>query len=347
MTWYTNSNVKSLKKFTTALFFLAACLFVSCGEAAPEWRHTGGAAWGTGYNVTYKANIDLADSVVAEMKMIEEAVSMFDPESNVSRINAGTTDTLSPICAEIFLRSKRLNALSYGAFDPTVAPLVKVWGFGPGNNGETAVEPDSSTLKWLLERVGIQECRIDVAGRIVRKHPRTEFDFSAIAKGYGVDRIGDMLRRNGCTDYMVEIGGEVTMAGRNERGELWHVQIDNPVKSGRDGHVRLALLETTNCSMATSGNYRNYRVLPDGHRVGHTISPITGRPVATNLLSVSVVAPSCMTADALATACMALSVPQATAMLRGQRGVSALLVVSDVGGAIDTLVVGDNIFGAK
>ena len=322
------------------LFTLAALLCVSCGGNG--WRNASGVAWGTRYNITYYADRELADSVTAQMRRIELAVSPFVKESNISRINAGETDRMSAEFAELFISSKRLNALSGGAFDPTVAPLIDLWGFG--KTRPDTVTPDSATVKDMLQCVGIADCRIDKSVHLIRKDPRTQFDFSAIAKGYGVDAVAEMLERNGCENYMVEIGGEIRVKGHNPREQKWHLQIDDPVKSGISGHEALKVVELTDCSVATSGNYRNLRTLPDGSRVWHTISPVTGYPVASSTLSVTVVAPTCTMADALATACMVLPSQDAVKLVGSQAGVSALFVVDDGRGGTETFVAGPDVF---
>ena len=323
----------SLRKFIPVL--LAFLALTSCRKA-PEWRYTGGAAWGTVFNITYLSDTDLSDSVTAVMRQVELALSTFDKQSNISAINSGATDTLAPMTYHVFREAKRVNAISHGAFDPTVAPLVNLWGFGYRTSLDES--PDSDRIAAVLERVGMDACSVDSVTRVVtRKHRHTEFDFSAIAKGYGVDCVADMLRRNGCTDFMVEIGGEMAVAGQNPRGTEWRVQIDSPL-SDSVSHAPLRVLPLSDCAVATSGNYRNYRRLPDGSIVSHTISPVTGRPVRSNVLSVTVFAPQCITADALATAAMVLPLPQARALLASQPGGRALIAVAPVPGT-DSLTV--------
>lgn len=322
--------------FGGMMFFLTSC----SGEA--EWRSANGAVWGTEYHIKYKAEKELTDSIVAEMQRIDDGVSIFNKESNISKINSGETDSVGREFAELFIRSKRMCAISKGAFDPTVCPLVELWGFG--SDSARAEAPDSAMVEYVRQRVGMDDCCIDAHGRLVRKNPRTQFDFGAIAKGYGVDAVAEMLERNGCNDYMVEVGGEVRVRGLNGRGEKWHLQIDDPVESGQTGHKKLMVVELTDCSVATSGNYRNLRELPDGRRVWHTISPITGYPVASSTLSVTVVAPTCTTADAMATACMAMSISEATKLVEIQHGVSALFVVDNGKGGVESFAIGEDIF---
>lgn len=165
------------------------------------------------------------------------------------------------------------------------------------------------------------------SGRVVKKSPSTEFNFSAITKGYGCDLIGEMFRRNGCEDYLVEIGGEIALSGRNPRGEPWRIMVDAPLDNDTAiVHERMALMQLSEGGVATSGNYRNYKESAAEGKVWHTISTVTGRPAHTDLLSATVVAPSAMLADAYATACMAMSADSACAMIERVVGVEALLV---------------------
>lgn len=304
------------------------CVILLCGCTRAEYRQSEGAAWGTTYHIVYKSECDLADSVVAEMRRVELSLSSFDKESTVSLVNANVSDCTDPMFEAVFAEARRVSNLSGGAFDPTVGPLVDLWGFG--RRGDVAAVPDSVEIAAALAGVGISRCSIS-AGRVVKASESTQFDFSAIAKGFGVDAVAGMLERNGVVDYMVEIGGEVRAEGVSDKSRPWRIQIDAPVEGMEEvAHTRLKVIELGGRSVATSGNYRNYRDY-GGLRVGHTISPVTGRPVATATLSATVIAPSCMTADALATACMAMPVADALAMIESQPGVEALLVVDNSG----------------
>lgn len=330
------------------LFFAAVAVVAvstGCGKRAPEWRTAQGAAWGTTYSITYNADRDLSDSIVATMRMVELAVSMFEPASNIARINSGVTDTMQPMTAQVFREARRVSALTGGYFDPTVAPLVNLWGFGY-RKGDMSKAPDSAAVRAALAAVGIAGCLLDDRTLVVtRRHNDTEFDFSALAKGFGVDCVAQMLRRNGCRDYMVEIGGEISVAGHNPRAARWHIQVDRPEPSepcdgggasAADIHRRLMVLPVTDCAMATSGNYRNYRRV-GGRIVAHTISPLTGYPAESGVLSATVIVPMpasgadtatpCMTADALATAFMAMPADSLPVLLsRLPANVSVMLV---------------------
>ena len=294
-----------------------------------SYRKMSGAVWGTAYNITYRADRELGDSVRREMRRVELSLSAFCDSSVVSRVNRGELDEVDPMFAEVFAESSRVAAASGGAFDPTVWPLVDLWGFG---RRKAVGEQSQTRIDSALATVGIRECRLDGL-RLVKRHPDTKFDFSAIAKGYGCDRVAAMLRRNGCRDYLVEIGGEIAAGGVSPRGVAWRVMVDAPVVSDTVVHERMAVIGLpSGGGVATSGNYRNYRETATG-RVGHTIDPHTGYPRRSAMLSATVVARSCMTADALATACMAMGPDSAMAMIRSMEGVEALLVSRDsIGG---------------
>ena len=311
------------------LVIASATALMGCSTG--EYRKASGSTWGTFYNITYKADADLADSITAVMARIDSSLSMFNDSSTVSRINRGDDITVDADFITVFNKAREVAAVSGGRFDPTVGPLVNLWGFG---REDIPAMPSDSAIAAALTSVGIDSCLIAADGHVVKKSPSTTFDFSAIAKGYGCDAVAAMLRRNGCTDYLVEIGGEMAISGVNPRSQTWHIQIDAPIEGDDNAIVseRAATVSVTDCGVATSGNYRNYRDLTDGRRVAHTISPLTGCPVAGEILSATIIAPDCMTADALATASMTMTVEEAKRMIESLRGVSALLITAGPAG---------------
>lgn len=297
----------------------------SCAKKG-EYRKLEGGVWATTYHITYNSPVDLSDSVIAVFKQVEMSLSPFADSSLISRINRGEDVMPDSLLRRIFTASQQVCEVSGGAFDPSVSPLVNLWGFG---YKKTGIEPTQAAIDSLLPLVGIRDCALAANGKLVKKHLATEFNFSAITKGYGCDLVGEMLRRNGCTDYMVEIGGEIALSGVNDRGEPWRIMVDAPVENDTAVvHNRMAVIAPGNGGVATSGNYRNFRTTADG-KVWHTISPVTGRPAVTDLLSATVVAPSAMLADAYATACMAKNAHEAEKMLENVKGVEALLVTAD------------------
>lgn len=254
------------------------------------------------------------------------SLSPFEPASLVSRVNASAVpQAVDTLLAHVFRAAQDVNRASGGAFDPTVAPLVNLWGFGYKGGHEQAA-PTDAAVDSALAGVGIGECRI-ASDTLYKKTPSTEFNFSAITKGFGCDEVAAMLRRNGVGNYMVEIGGEIAVGGHNREGKPWHIMIDAPVASDTEVvHRSMGIVELGDCGLATSGNYRNFREV-DGRRVGHTISPSTGRPVESVVLSASVIAPSAMLADAFATALMAMDPDEGIAMIEATDSVEAMIIV--------------------
>lgn len=311
---------RRLHTYLTALTAAAAVMLAACGRG--DYRRAEGGMWSTLYHITYKSDRQLDDSIIAVMREVEMSLSPFADSSLVSRVNRNETTTVDSMFVKVFRGSVEVNRLSHGAFDPTVAPLVNLWGFGYRDGGG---EPTAAMIDSALQSVGIGDCRLE-GNRIVKKSAGTEFNFSAITKGMGVDMVAAMLERNGVSDYMVEIGGEIALKGINERGDAWRIMIDAPIENDTAVvHERMAVIAPGNVGIATSGNYRNYRETAGG-RVGHTISAVNGRPVKTTTLSVTVVAPTCMMADALATACMAMSADEARKMIEGIAGAGAMIV---------------------
>lgn len=321
---------------------LLGALLCGCGEA--QFRRAAGATWGTTYSIVYRADRDLSDSIVAVMRQVDLSLSPFERQSLVSKLNNNEPMRADTMLADVMRLSQRVCGLSGGAFDPTVAPLINLWGFGYRTPGDT---PTQAEIDSALACVGIMECSVGDDGCIHKKSPETEFNFSAIAKGYGVDAIAAMLRRNGCADYMVEVGGEIALSGRNPKGAPWRIQIDAPVADSTGlVHERLTVIELTDRCIATSGNYRNFHASGDS-LVGHTIHPSTGRPVSTSTLSVTVIAPSTAMADALATAVMAMPPDKAAAMLESVPRVEALIVsaAADSAYAITAIPAGSSLSG--
>lgn len=288
-----------------------------------EYRISEGVMWHTTYRVVYDADRDLGDSIIVALNEVGASLNVFDPSSLVSAVNAADSVKVDSHFRKVYGISRDINRASGGMFDPTVSPLVEAWGFGKNHT------PTSDTLRIdsLLRMVGIARTSL-IGETLVKEHRNITFNFSAIAKGYGVDRVGAMLERNGVSDYMVEIGGEVLLKGKSQRGGDWRISVDSP--NGADGnaaHVSQCILSLTDRALATSGNYRNRHADTKGG-YGHTISPLTGRPVQTDVASATVVAPECVTADALATACMAVGSQRAMAMCDSLK-CPVLLILTD------------------
>lgn len=270
---------------------------VSCSKSV--YRTEEGIVWNTGYHIVYNSDKDLSDSIHVIFNRIDESLSPFNASSVVTSINENRETDTDPYFEAVYAESVRFNRLTGGMFDPTVAPLIRAWGFGQGHE----ISRDTLRVDSLLQFVGIGKTRIQDR-KLIKDSPEIEFNFSALAKGYGVDLIAEMLERNGVSDYLVEVGGEIRAEGANREGKKWVVGIDRPEAGANPGDI-VSTISVSGCGIATSGNYRNFHE-DNGKRFGHTISPLTGRPVATDVISATVVAPTCMEADAMATGCMAL-----------------------------------------
>jgi len=243
-------------------------------------------------------------SIRKTLAEINRSMSTYDPQSELSQFNSSSsTDwfTASDALVEVIATAIEVSKLTDGAFDVTVGPLVNLWGFGPP--GARSKAPDENEIESARARTGYTNMEVRQTPAAIRKQlPGLYVDLSAIAKGYAVDRIADLLEQQGIESYLVEIGGELRGKGQNESATSWCVGIERPSATERGLY---AAVEIDGAGLATSGDYRNY-FEQDGQRYSHTINPVTGRPVTHRLASVTAVTASAMRADALATALMVL-----------------------------------------
>ena len=301
-------------------------------EPNARYFHNEGPVFGTYYNVRYQAKHDLADSVKAALQAFDNSLSMFNPHSTLSAINANRDTVTDAYFEAMWSEATRIYHLSGGAFDITVAPLVNYWGFGNKSFQPSAISHQTE-IDSLRAFVGFEKAEL-VDHHIVKEDPRVMLDCGAVAKGQSCDVVAEMLRRNGCENYIVEIGGEVVAKGLNDKGEPWRIGITKPNINNEGAETDLQdVLSVTDICMATSGNYRNY-YYADGERRSHTIDPRTGYPVQHSLLSATIVSSSCMRADALATSCMVLGAEQALEMIDQAGDAACYLIVAQN----DTLV---------
>ncbi|MDE7396683.1 MAG: FAD:protein FMN transferase [Muribaculum sp.] len=298
-----------------------------CRTEKPFHRYEG-FIWGTTFHITYASNVNLDDSIMAVMQHVDDVLSPFNTASLVSRINNNETAQTDELFRAVFRCSQDINRISDGAYDPTLGPVIDLWGFGPA--GLRTKTPTSEQLDSALMSVGIADCALDSTGILIKKSPSTRFDFSSIAKGFGCDLVADLLSRNGVENYIVEIGGEVVVKGKSPRNAPWRVMVDAPIgENDTIVHDGIAVVKLTEGALATSGDYRNFHIMDDGVNATHIINPATGMPAHSEILSVTILAPDCMVADALATACSVLSVDSAKAMIDTIENVEALFVTRD------------------
>ena len=218
-----------------------------------------------------------------------------------------------------------------GAFDITVAPLANAWGFG----FKKGTFPDSLMIDSLLQITSYDKVKL-VDGKVIKDDPRMMLSCSAVAKGYSVDVIAHFLDSKGIKNYIVDIGGEVVVKGKNAQGGLWRIGINKPIDDSLSRQKDLqTILEITNAGLATSGNYRNY-YYKDGKKYAHTIDPRTGYPVQHSILSSTVIAKDCMTADALATAFMVMGLEEAEKFCKADPNIDAYFIYSGKDGKFET-----------
>lgn len=278
--------------------------------------------WHTSYHITYESDKDLSDSIIATIHSVDHSLNAFDPSSIVSYVNENDTAEVDRHFATVYEMSRRINRLSSGAFDPTLGPLIDAWGFGKGHEATS----DTLRLDSILAFTGIDKTKLSNL-LLIKDDKRISFNFSAIAKGYGCDMIAEMFERNGVKNYLVEIGGEIRCSGISPSGRKWRVSIDRPIRSDSIRHDSQCVIELSEVGLATSGNYRNFKA-NSTPGTGHTISPSTGRPVETDILSASVIASTSMEADALATAMMAIGAERAKKLAK-DLGYPTLLIFAD------------------
>ncbi len=316
--------MKHLTKSTLIKYLLASLIMLMAQSCLPDsYIKEEGMIWNTTFHITYKGAPELKDSILAVLNDVGKSLNVFDENSLVSKLNSGDSILADHHLLKVYSESRIINEASKGLFDPTLSPLISAWGFGPGHTASA----DPTAIDSILSFVGIS--KTSLSGKyIVKNDRRTQFNFSAIAKGYGCDQVAEMLIRNGVKDYLVEIGGEIATGGRGPKGRLWKISIDKPIETdSSERHDSQTIIEVTNAGIATSGNYRNFRK-ENGSKFGHTLSPVTGRPVATDVASATIIAPSAMEADAVATACLAAGSVKAKEILRTLE-LEGLLIMAD------------------
>jgi len=309
--------------FVSALF---AFVIASCQNSPSKYIYNKGMVYGTIYSITYEspAGIDLQEEITEKFNEYNRMFSTYDKESIISKINKNEPVELSTEFITCFEKSIEVSKITNGAFDITAGAMVNAWGFGPEEKKKMTQEKVDS----LIQITGFQKIKFE-NGQIIKENPNIKIDMSAIAKGYTSDLIGNFLAEKGCINYMVEIGGEVAAKGINERGKTWTIGINKPDENDILGNTGLqAKVKLTDHGLATSGNYRNFYV-EDGKKYAHTIDPKTGYPVQHSILSSTVIANDCMTADAFATAFMVLGLETSIEIARKAPEIEVFFIYAD------------------
>ena len=283
--------------------------------------------FGTYYNIRYEGTEDLHHAIQQRLQAFDHSLSMFNPNSVISHINRNDSIQTDSLFEAMYHEAHTISQLSGGAFDITVAPLVNAWGFGIKSQ-EPRTKSQDINLDSIKAFVGYEHIRLN-SHHLEKDDSRITLDASAIAKGYACDVVADLLRKNGCQNLLVDIGGEVVLQGVNDKGNAWRVGITRPTidATGAEKELQEVIASNSLC-MATSGNYLQYYFV-NGERRSHTIDPRSGYPVQHSLLSATVVARSCMRADALATACMVLGDKEAITMIEATEDAACYLLVAD------------------
>lgn len=312
------------------LFCVTLCtliISVSCTYNKGEYIMNEGAAQGTSYHIIYQSpdSIDYHDSIKHILKEFDMSLSSYVPNSIISRINKNDTTAIpDKYFMEVYKKSEEAYTKSDGLFDITVGPLVNAWGFGP----ERRKHMDSTVVDSILQFIGMEKLALK-NGKIIKKDSRIKLDVNAIAQGYSCDVIALFLERRGIHNYLVEIGGEVNASGKNPDNKSWRIGIDRPEDGNLiPGKTLQTVVALKNRSLATSGNYRKF-IEENGVKYAHTINPKTGYPVLSNLLSATIVADDCMTADAYATICMVAGLEKSIDIINKTPELDAYLIYSN------------------
>ena len=290
-----------------------------------NYQHDEGFIFGTIYHITYHSDTNLKKEIEAELKKVDQSLSPFNKTSVISKVNRNENPVIDPMFKEVFLLAENISNETHGAFDITVAPLVNEWGFG----FKKGVEPTRQVIDSLKYIVGYQKVKLTPKNYVQKQDPRIMLDCSAIAKGYGCDVVARLLRKNGINDYMIEIGGEIVTRGFNQKQEPWRIGVNKPTDDSLNTSQELqTVLNVTDIAMATSGNYRNF-YYKNGKKYAHTIDPKTGYPVQHTLLSATVLAKDCATADAYATSFMVMGLEKAKEILNRHSELMAYLIYTN------------------
>jgi FAD:protein FMN transferase len=326
------------------LLFIILVLFYSCKETPPEvpssipaitYTSIEGKAMGTSYHITYGFDgTDLKSEIDKLLAEFNTSLSTYDSTSTISKFNQSKgqfcyDQNKDPFFLTSLSRALEIAQETNGAFDPTVAPLVNYWGFGYKEKRKVT-NVDKRKIDSIMRFVGYQKIGImskNDSVCISRDHPNINLDLNASAAGHGVDVVADLLRSKGIENFLVEIGGELVAEGVNKNGKFWTIGINKPLAGSTTEEIAIPV-SLENKAMATSGNYRNF--YSDGKiTAAHIIDPKTGSSRPSDILSASIVANDCLTADAYATACMVLGLEGAKKLIEKNKSIEACLIYTD------------------
>ena len=292
-----------------AFLVIGTVIIVSRQQSTP-YQHDRGMVFGTVYHITYQSSKSLQKDIEAELAKVDASLSPFNERSIITAVNENRDTVVNKMFSDVFARAMKISDSTNGAFDITVAPLVNAWGFG----FKGGAMPSRHQVDSLKALVGYHKVSL-TNGRVSKTDPRIMLDCSSIAKGYGCDVVAKFLSAKGIDNYMVEIGGEIVTRGICEKRLPWKIGVTKPTDDSLNVNQEIqTIINVTDKAMATSGNYRNF-YYKNGRKYAHTIDPTTGYPVQHNILSSTVIADDCATADAYATAFMVMGLDKAKTIL--------------------------------
>ena len=292
-----------------AFLVIGTVIIVSRQQSTP-YQHDRGMVFGTVYHITYQSSKSLQKDIEAELAKVDASLSPFNERSIITAVNENRDTVVNKMFTDVFTLAMKISNSTDGAFDITVAPLVNAWGFG----FKGGAMPSRHQVDSLKALVGYHKVSL-ADGRVSKTDPRIMLDCSSIAKGYGCDVVAKFLSAKGIDNYMVEIGGEIVTRGISEKRLPWKIGVTKPTDDSLNVNQEIqTIINVTDKAMATSGNYRNF-YYKNGRKYAHTIDPSTGYPVQHNILSSTVIADDCATADAYATAFMVMGLDKAKTIL--------------------------------
>ena len=313
------------------ILLIVGTILIIRNQNITPYHNDKGMVFGTTYSITYQADSSLHTSIKKELQKVDEALSPFNKQSVITAVNENLNMTVNKMFADVFLMAEKISEDTDGAFDITVAPLVNAWGFG-FKSGKHPSRHDIDSLKTIIgyKKVSLNDLRV------TKTDPRVMLDCSSIAKGYGSDAVAAMLERHGVKNYMVEIGGEIVTKGISQKRMTCKIGVTKPIDDSLSLSQEIqCIINVTDKAMATSGNYRNF-YYHGGKKYAHTIDPKTGYPVQHSILSATVIANNCATADAYATAFMVMGMEKAQKLLERHPELMAYIIFADKDGIIQT-----------
>lgn len=321
---YTKNQFIPMKKLFYILLLFIFSIFKCFAQSEPVKIE--GKAQGTTYHITYfdSKNRNLQPEIERILKDFDLSVSTYIPNSIISKINRNEKNVkVDKYFTTCFKKAKEVWKNTEGAFDPTVYPLVNMWGFGPGKKEKV----DSKKIDSVLQFVGFDLIQLK-GKKIIKKDSRVQLDFNAFAQGYSVDVVSDFLASKGIKAFIVEIGGEVYAKGKKPNGNNWTIGIEKPIDNKESENPYKAIVKLENLAIATSGNYRRF-IIEDGKKYAHHIDPKTGYPTKNNLLSASIFSKECIASDANATGVLVMGFEKAKTFLNQHKELDAYLIYSD------------------